>query len=227
MVERSSNRLQISNTAAGRASVTDSQVRAGVLRTVKTAVMTAERLSSEMTARPHSESSRTGSSRMTRICTAEQERRGLLAQGGPPAGRPRRRLPQVLPDRASWPHCRGGWATMPVCRAPCCSPSSPAPSCSLVSGVAKLRAPETVDSGVHRARGAGGARHGRSCDGSSPWVEVALGAVAAAGHRPRAGRRGRADPAALRRLPGARRAGRAPPRAGRLRLLRGARGLPR
>ena len=78
MVGRSSMRLQTSKTAAGRASVTESQVSAGVLRTVNTAVMTAERLSSEMTARPHSESSSTGSSRMTRICTASRKAEGCL-----------------------------------------------------------------------------------------------------------------------------------------------------
>ena len=45
---------------------------------------------------------------------------GRLVTGGP-AGPPR---------SSSWPHFRGGWATMPVCRAPCSSPSSPAPQCS-------------------------------------------------------------------------------------------------
>ncbi len=78
MAERSSTRLQISKTAAGRARVTDSHVRAGVLRTVKTAVMSAERLSSEMTARPYSEDSRNGSSRMTRICTVSRNADGCL-----------------------------------------------------------------------------------------------------------------------------------------------------
>ena len=78
MVGRSSNRLQTSNTAAGRARVTESQVSAGVLRTVNTAVTTADRLSREMTARPQSEPSRTGSSRITRICTASRKADGCL-----------------------------------------------------------------------------------------------------------------------------------------------------
>ena len=40
MVDRSSTRLHTSNTAAGRARVAESQVSAGVLRTVNTAVTT-------------------------------------------------------------------------------------------------------------------------------------------------------------------------------------------
>ena len=51
---------------------------AGVLRTVKTAVTSAERLSSEITARPQAEDSRTGSRRMTRICTASRKADGCL-----------------------------------------------------------------------------------------------------------------------------------------------------
>ncbi len=49
-----------------------------MLRTVKTAVTTAERLSSEMTARPQSDSSSAGSSRITRICTASRNADGCL-----------------------------------------------------------------------------------------------------------------------------------------------------
>ena len=61
----SSTRLQTSKAAAGSPRVADSQVSAGVLRTVNTAMMTAVRLSSEMTARPQPLPSRNGSSRMT------------------------------------------------------------------------------------------------------------------------------------------------------------------
>ena len=74
----SSNRLHTSNAAAGRARVIESQVSAGVLRTVKTAVISADRLSSEMTARPQSDDSRAGSSRITRICTASRKADGCL-----------------------------------------------------------------------------------------------------------------------------------------------------
>src|SRR5688500_9527529 len=83
MVGLSSTRLHTSNTAAGRARLIDSQVRAGVLRTVNTAVTTADRLSSEMTARPQSESSSTGSRRITRICTASRKADGCLRRVAP------------------------------------------------------------------------------------------------------------------------------------------------
>ena len=78
MVWLLSNRLQISNTAAGPARPAESQVSAGVLRTVKTAVTTADRLSNEMTARPQSEDCSDGSSRITRSCTASRKAEGCL-----------------------------------------------------------------------------------------------------------------------------------------------------
>ena len=172
-----------------------------------------------MTARPHSESSSTGSSRMTRICTASRNGRGLLAQGGPPASRPRRAGRAGPPRSSSWPHCRGGWVTMPVCRAPCCCPSSPAPSCSS-SAVSRSCArprrstPRSPPSRYQRRSTRPFVRR------LSPWVEVALGVWLLLATGDALVVVAMLTLHAVRGLPGARRAGRAPPRAGRLRLLR-------
>ena len=141
----------------------------------------------------------------------QQERRGLLAQGGRATAPTATECRAGPPRSSSWPHCRTGWATMPVCRAPCCCPSSPArwSSSSAVSRSCAHPRPSTPRSPRSRcprpstrtfvrrlvAVGRGGA-----------------GSLAGARHGRCARRRREPDPAPLLRLPRARRPrGRAAP----------------
>ena len=129
-----------------------------------------------MTARPQSESSSDRQQQDHEDLHGQQERRRLLAQGGAPPGGARRGVPQVLPDRrhghtvgAAGRQCR--YAERPAAARPHLCRRPPRQRCReaarprhrRLAPSPPWRSPRPVDTP-------------RSCDASSPWVEVALGA---------------------------------------------------